>query len=135
MTSRHAALIKRYIHFDDTMNYVDKRWTDVWIELNKFNLTDLERERRKNSMDVFQIFDTVMQDSIAFALQDSAGESDFYNFASLKNRRLVWHRIMTYAKTKWPKGFFEPPNTLVVEDKCKKCNLLLEYHSEYVSLE
>uniref|UniRef100_A0A1B0C0V3 Uncharacterized protein n=1 Tax=Glossina palpalis gambiensis TaxID=67801 RepID=A0A1B0C0V3_9MUSC len=130
LTSRHAALIKRYIHFDDTMNYVDKRWTDVWIELNKFNLTDLERERRKNSMDVFQIFDTVMQDSIAFALQDSAGESDFYNFASLKNRRLVWHRIMTYAKTKWPKGFFEPPNTLVVEDKCKKCNLLLEYHSE-----
>ncbi|XP_075147216.1 uncharacterized protein LOC142221381 isoform X2 [Haematobia irritans] len=131
MTSHHTELIKRYIQFDDTMNYVEKRWTDIWIELNKFNLSEVERKRRKSLLDVYHIFDTVVQDAIAFSLQDSIDDNDFYDFRSLKNRRLAWKNIMSYTKMKWPDGFYQPPNTLVVDDRCKKCNISLEYHAEY----
>ncbi|XP_013114146.2 uncharacterized protein LOC106091967 isoform X1 [Stomoxys calcitrans] len=131
LTSHHTDLIKRYIQFDDTMNSVEKRWTDVWIELNKFNLSEVERKRRKSLIDVYRIFDTVVQDAIAFSLQDSVDDNDFYDFRSLKNRRLAWKNIMSYTKMKWPDGFYQPPNTLVVDDRCKKCNVSLEYHAEY----
>ncbi|XP_065371189.1 uncharacterized protein LOC135963317 isoform X2 [Calliphora vicina] len=131
LTSHHTDLIKRYIQFDDIMNYVEKRWTDVWIELNKFNLSEVERKRRKSLLDVYRIFDTVVQDAIGFSLQDSVDDNDFYDFRFLKNRRLAWKNIMSYTKMKWPDGFFQPPNTLVVDDKCQTCNVSLEYHADY----
>lgn len=134
MTSHHTDLIKRYIQFDDVMNYVEKRWTDVWIELNKFNLSEVERKRRKSLLDVYRIFDTVVQDAIGFSLQDSVDDNDFYDFRFLKNRRLAWKNIMSYTKMKWPDGFFQPPNTLVVDDNCQTCNVSLEYHAEYVNI-
>lgn len=114
------------------MNYVEKRWTDVWIELNKFNLSEVERKRRKSLLDVYRIFDTVVQDAIGFSLQDSVDDNDFYDFRFLKNRRLAWKNIMSYTKMKWPDGFYQPPNTLVVDDKCQTCNVSLDYHAEYV---
>ncbi|XP_073814410.1 uncharacterized protein [Musca autumnalis] len=131
LTSHHTDLIKRYIHFENIMNRVDIWWTDVWIKLNKFNLSEVERKRRKSLLDVYRIFDTVVQDAIAFSLQDSVDDNDFYDFRSLKNRRLAWKNIMSYTKMKWPDGFYQPPNTLVVDDKCKKCNVSLEYHAEF----
>lgn len=130
LTSHHTDLIKRYIQFDDVMNYVEKRWTDVWIELNKFNLSEVERKRRNSLLDVYRIFDTVVQDAIGFSLQDSVDDNDFYDFRFLKNRRLAWKNIMSYTKMKWPDGFFQPPNTLVVDDKCATCNVSLDYHAE-----
>ncbi|XP_054726678.1 uncharacterized protein LOC129236358 isoform X2 [Anastrepha obliqua] len=130
LTSRHAALIKKYIQFDDKMTYVEKRWSDVWNELNKFNLSETERKRRKCLLNVHRIFDTVVQDAIAFSLQEFDDDNDFYDFQCLENRRLAWQNIMAYTKMKWPEGFFKPPNTLVCDDKCKKCNSLLEYHPE-----
>ncbi|KAM7362853.1 uncharacterized protein ACRADG_013368 isoform 2-T5 [Cochliomyia hominivorax] len=131
LTTHHTDLIKRYIQFDDIMNYVEKRWTEVWIELNKFNLSEVERKRRKSLLDVYRIFDTVVQDAIGFSLQDSVDDNDFYDFRFLKNRRLAWKNIMSYTKMKWPDGFFQPPNTLVVDDKCQTCNVSLEYHADY----
>ncbi|CAD6995274.1 unnamed protein product [Ceratitis capitata] len=131
LTSRHATLIKKYIQFDDKMTCVEKRWADVWNELNKFNLSEAERKRRKCLLNVHRIFDTVVQDAIAFALQEFDDDNDFYDFQCLENRRLAWQNIMAYTKMKWPDGFFKPPNTLVCDDKCKKCNALLEYHTEH----
>ncbi|XP_023294195.2 uncharacterized protein LOC111677329 [Lucilia cuprina] len=131
LTAHHTDLIKRYIQFDDIMNYVEKRWTDVWIELNKFNLSEVERKRRKSLLDVYRIFDTVVQDAIGFSLQDSVDDNDFYDFRFLKNRRLAWKNIMSYTKMKWPDGFFQPPNTLVIDDKCQTCNVSLDYHADY----
>ncbi|XP_036217547.2 platelet binding protein GspB isoform X2 [Bactrocera oleae] len=130
LTSRHASLIKKYIQFDDKMTCVEKRWADVWNELNKFNLSEAERKRRKCLLNVHRIFDTVVQDAIAFSLQEFDDDNDFYDFQCLENRRLAWQNIMAYTKMKWPDGFFKPPNTLVCDDKCKKCNVLLEYHTE-----
>uniref|UniRef100_A0A1I8MIB8 Uncharacterized protein n=1 Tax=Musca domestica TaxID=7370 RepID=A0A1I8MIB8_MUSDO len=130
LTSHHTDLIKRYIQFENIMNRVDIWWTDVWVKLNEFNLSEVERKRRKSLLDVYRIFDTVVQDAIAFSLQDSVDDNDFYDFRSLKNRRLAWRNIMSYTKMKWPDGFYQPPNTLVVDDKCKKCNVSLEYHAE-----
>ncbi|XP_036324476.1 uncharacterized protein LOC118737812 [Rhagoletis pomonella] len=131
LTSRHAALIKKYIQFDDKMTCVEKRYTDdIWNELNKFNMSETERKRRKCLLNVHRIFDTVVQDAIAFSLQEFDDDNDFYDFQCLENRRLAWQNIMAYTKMKWPDGFFKPPNTLVCEDKCKKCNVLLEYHQE-----
>lgn len=112
------------------MIYVDKRWTDVWMELNKFNLTEVERKRRTCLLDVHRIFETVVQDAIELSLRESSDDNDFYDFQTLENRQLAWQNIMAYMKMKWPDGFFEPPNILVCEDKCKSCNVLLEYHEE-----
>ncbi|XP_067618272.1 platelet binding protein GspB isoform X3 [Eurosta solidaginis] len=130
LTSRHATLIRKYIQFDDKMTYVEKRWSEVWNELNKFNLSEAERKRRKCLLNVHRIFDTVVQDAIAFSLKEFDDDNDFYDFQCLENRRLAWQNIMAYTKMKWPDGFFKPPNTLVCDDKCKKCNVLLEYHIE-----
>ncbi|EDW24868.1 GL24379 [Drosophila persimilis] len=124
-----TALIKRYMLFDEHMHSIERRWTDIWIELNKFNLSDTEHDRRMGLLDVYNIFDKVVLDATSFSLPDIS-DDEFIDFQRIVDRQLAWKNIMAFTKLKWPDGFYDPPNKLVHEDLCKKCNALLEHHHE-----
>ncbi|XP_033244271.1 uncharacterized protein LOC108154167 isoform X3 [Drosophila miranda] len=124
-----TALIKRYMLFDEHMHSIERRWTDIWIELNKFNLSDTEHDRRMGLLDVYNIFDKVVLDATSFSLPDIS-DDEFIDFQRIVDRQLAWKNIMAFTKLKWPDGFYDPPNKLVHEDLCKKCNSLLEHHHE-----
>ncbi|XP_017005031.2 uncharacterized protein [Drosophila takahashii] len=128
-SAQTTALIKRYMLFDEHMHSIERRWTDIWIELNKFNLSPTEHERRMGLLDVYNIFDKVVLDATSFSLPDIS-DDEFIDFQRIVDRQLAWKNIMAFTKLKWPDGFYDPPNKLVHEDLCKKCNSLLEHHNE-----
>ncbi|KAH8264160.1 hypothetical protein KR038_003883 [Drosophila bunnanda] len=128
-SSQTTALIKRYMLFDEHMHSIERRWTDIWIELNKFNLSPSENERRSGLLDVYNIFDKVVLDATSFSLPDIS-DDEFIDFQRIVDRQLAWKNIMAFTKLKWPDGFYDPPNNLLHEDLCKKCNSLLEHHNE-----
>lgn len=128
-STQTTALIKRYMLFDEHMHSIERRWTDIWMELNKFNLSPTEYDRRMGLLDVFNIFDKVVMDATSFSLPDIS-DDEFIDFQRIVDRQLAWKNIMAFTKLKWPDGFYDPPNKLVHEDLCKKCNALLEHHNE-----
>ncbi|XP_068152169.1 uncharacterized protein [Drosophila tropicalis] len=128
-STQSSALIKRFMLFDEHMHSIERRWTDIWIELNKFNLSPTEHDRRMGLLDVYNIFDKVVMDATSFSLPDIS-DDEFIDFQRIVDRQLAWKNIMAFTKLKWPDGFYDPPNRLVHEDVCKKCSSLLEHHVE-----
>lgn len=127
----NIGLIKRYVKLCDSMHYFERQWCDVWYKMNMFNLSSSETQRRRNMFGIYKIFAKVSEDANSFDIVDNFTDDDSSNgFRTLRNREIIWQKILYCAKVRWPNGFFVPKNSKVVAKRCIKCNDLLEYHLE-----
>lgn len=129
-TPENNNVMKRYLTLCDTMFFVELRWTHVWHEMNKFNLSITEVNRRKAMAGIHCIFAKMTEDANSFDLTDDFRDEKFIPFRTIKNYDYIWQKIMFCVKSRWPNGFFPPKNNKVVAERCNLCNGLVEYHLE-----